>query len=304
MRKVISRDSDNAVILRTKAEESKWRSFASLRMTGLLLGTLSLCAMLSMNASVGAASSKRDSSVVDVVRDWGSNVVNIGTEKVALLRQQPFWRGYGHEYDAAFQNFFGPQMISQVKVKSIGSGVILDSTGLIVTNAHVVNRASRVYVTLSDGVSVEGTILAVNQPDDLALVKIEPMHPFKEMKMIAARDVLVGETVIAIGNPLGLENSVSAGVVSGKKRVFGNPQRGVVMTDLIQTDAAINAGNSGGALLNLDGELVGVNLAVAQNAVNIGFVVPTDKIKALVEQYHVRQQEKENQSPAAGISIR
>jgi len=263
---------------------------------------LSLCVALSFGAPASEASSKRDSAVVDVVRDWGPNVVNIGTEKVVLLRQQPSWRGYGHEYDAVFQNFFGPQMVSPVKVKSIGSGVILDSTGLIVTNAHVVNMANKVYVTLSDGVSVEGTIIVVDQPDDLALVKINPPHPMKDMKMIDAKDVLVGETVIAIGNPLGLENSVSAGVVSGKKRIFGNPQQGVIMNDLLQTDAAINAGNSGGALLNLDGELVGVNLAVAQNAVNIGFAVPSDKIKALVEQYHVRQQEK--QPPVVGISIR
>ncbi len=267
------------------------------------IGFFIVCAALSLNASASEASSKRETSVVEVVRDWGPSVVNIGTEKIVLLRQQPFWRGYGHQYDAVFQNFFGPQVVSPVKVKSIGSGVVLDPTGLIVTNAHVVNMASRVYVTLSDGMSVEATILGVDQPNDLALLKIAPPHPFKMMKLIEARDVLVGETVIAIGNPLGLENSVSAGVVSGKKRVFGNPQMGIVMSDLIQTDAAINAGNSGGALLNLDGELVGVNLAVAQHAVNIGFAIPADKIKGLVEQYHVRQQEKEKPPQSAGISI-
>jgi len=262
-----------------------------------------VCVALSFSVPMGDASSKRESSVVEVVRDWGPSVVNIGTEKVVLLRQQPFWRGYGHQYDAAFQNFFGSQMVSPVKVKSIGSGVILDPTGLIVTNAHVVNMASRVYVTLSDGTSVEGTIIVVDQPDDLALVKIEPPQSFKNLKLIDSKDVLVGETVIAIGNPLGLENSVSAGVVSGKKRVFGNPQMGIIMRDLIQTDAAINAGNSGGALLNLDGELVGVNLAVAQNAVNIGFAVSADKIKALVAQYHVRQNGKEKQLSSARISV-
>lgn len=263
-----------------------------------------LCVALGFSAPAEAASSKRGSPVVEVVRDWGPSVVNIGTEKIVLLRQQPFWRGYGNQYDAVFQNFFGQQVVSQVKVKSIGSGVILDQTGLIVTNAHVVNMASRVYVTLSDGVSVEATILGVDQPDDLALLKIEPPHPLKTIKLIDSRDVLVGETVIAIGNPLGLENSVSAGVVSGKKRIFGNPQEGVVMNDLIQTDAAINAGNSGGALLNLDGELVGVNLAVVQNAVNIGFAVPSDKIKAMVARYNVLKQEKEKQSQAPGVSTR
>ena len=88
----------------------------------------------------------------------------------------------------------------------------------------------------------------------------------------------------------------AVGVVSGKKRVFGNPQAGIVMNDLIQTDAAINAGNSGGALLTLDGELLGINLAVAQNAVNIGFAIPADKIKAVVAQYYVLTKEKEKQS--------
>ena len=263
-----------------------------------------VCTMLVFGAPAGKASSRRESPVVEVVRDRGPNVVNIGTEKIVLLRQQPFWQGYGHQYDAFFQNFFGSQVLGQVKVKSIGSGVILDPSGLIVTNAHVVNMASRVYVTLSDGVSVEAKVLGVDQPDDLALLKIEPPLPLKEMKLIDARDVLVGETVVAIGNPLGLENSVSVGVVSGKKRVFTNQQMGIVMNDLIQTDAAINAGNSGGALMTLDGELVGVNLAVAQNAVNIGFAIPADKIKALVAQYHARPKDDEAPPQAAGISIR
>jgi serine protease Do len=266
-----------------------------------------ICVALGFGMPAGEASSKRESPVVEVVREWGPNVVNIGTEKIAFLRQQPAWQGYGHQYDASLQNFFGPQIVSQVKVKSIGSGVILDSTGLIVTNAHVVNMASRVYVTLSDGTSVEGAILAVDQPNDLALVKIEPPHSLKEMKLIESSDVLVGETVIAIGNPLGLENSVSAGVVSGKKRDFGNPQVGLVMHDLIQTDAAINIGNSGGALLNLDGELVGVNLAVAENAVNIGFAISADKIRVLIGQYHEHQkekaQEKEKPPQTADISF-
>ncbi len=257
-----------------------------------------VCAALSSGVSLGEASSKRESPVVEAVRDWGPNVVNIGTEKVVLLRQQPGWQGVGHDYDAAFQNFFGPQIVSQVKAKSIGSGVVLDSTGLIVTNAHVVNMASRVYVTLSDGVTVEAAIIAIDQPNDLALVKIAPPHPLKEMKLIEAKDVSVGETVIAIGNPLGLENSVSVGVVSGKKRDFGNPEMGVVMNNLIQTDAAINIGNSGGALLNLDGELVGINLAVVQNAVNIGFAIPADKIKTLVEQYHEHLKERAQEKKA------
>lgn len=255
-----------------------------------VLYLLIVCLALGFGVPAGEASAKRDSAVVDVVRDWGPNVVNIGTEKIVLLRKQPYWRsGLGPQYDAAFKNFFGPQGVSPVKVQSIGSGVILDSTGLIVTNAHVVNMASKVFVSLSDGIVVEGSILGVDQPDDLALIKIDPPHPLKDLRMIASKDVLVGETVIAIGNPLGLENSVSVGVVSGKKRIFGNPQGGVVMNDLIQTDAAINIGNSGGALLNMDGELIGINLAVAQHAINIGFAIPSDKIQALVDQYHARQ---------------
>lgn len=267
-------------------------------MKNVIVYSLSLCALLGFGAPAGEASSKRETSVVEVVRDWGPNVVNIGTEKVVLLKQNPFWRGYGHEYDAFFQNYFGSQLVSQVKVKSVGSGVILDQTGLVVTNAHVVSMASRIYVTLSNGASVEGTTVAIDQPDDLALVKIDLPHPVKDLKLTSVGDALVGETVIAIGNPLGLENSVSAGVISGKSRSFGNPQRGMVMNDLIQTDAAINAGNSGGALLNLDGELVGVNLAVVQNAVNIGLAVPADKIKALAAQYraHALETEKRPQT--------
>jgi serine protease Do len=279
-------------------------------MRGELMRNIFVCLFIVCVASgFGApeceASLKRETPVVEVVRDWGPNVVNIGTERVVLLRQQPLWRGRGQAYDAVYQNFFqAQQMVSQVKVKSIGSGVILDSTGIIVTNAHVVHMASRVYVTLSDGMSVEGTILAVDQPGDLALVKIEPPHPFKDLKLIDARDVLVGETVVAIGNPLGLENSVSAGVISGKKRVFSNQQMGIVMNDLIQTDAAINIGNSGGALFDLDGDLVGINLAVVQNAANIGFAVPSDKIKALLEKYRTLKKEKESQSQYQSITAK
>jgi serine protease Do len=253
--------------------------------------------LLSLSSSAHGASANRQTPVVAVVREWGPNVVNIGTEKVVLVKQNPFWRGYNNELNAFFQNFNAPQLVSPMKINSIGSGVIISQDGLIVTNAHVVNMASKVFVTFSDGKAVEGSVMAVDQQDDLAFVKITPPYPLKEIKLAGTGDVQVGESVIAIGNPLGLENSVSVGVVSGKNRFFQNQQHNIVMNGLIQTDAAINAGNSGGALLNLDGELVGVNLAVVQNASNIGFAIPSDKIKAVLELYRNAKKQQEESAP-------
>ena len=257
---------------------------------------------LSSNIPSGVASSARETPVVNVVREWGPNVVNIGTEKVVLLHQHPFWGQYGNQMDAVARQFFAPQSVNAVKIKSVGSGVILNNEGIIVTNAHVVNMASKVYVSLSDGKSVEGTVLGIDQKGDLALVKIALPSPVKDMKLADTGNVMVGETVVAIGNPLGLENSVSVGVISGKSRFFQTPEHNIVMTDLLQTDAAINAGNSGGALLNLDGELIGVNLAVIQNASNIGFAVPADKIKAVLNLYREKSRQAQEQTQPGSIS--
>lgn len=227
--------------------------------------------------------SARETTVVRVVRKYAPTVVNIRTENVVDLKELPEWGQYGEELDGFFKEYYG-ELYSEgvLKYKSLGSGVILGRDGLIVTNAHVVQKATDIFVVLKDGTVLLAEVIQVNQGDDLAIIKMERPIPVTAVRFADMRDLKIGETVIAIGNPLGLENSVTVGVVSGKDRAFTSPQCGYVCSGLVQTDASINPGNSGGALLNLDGELVGINVAVVQSAQNIGFAIPAVKIQRLL----------------------
>jgi serine protease Do len=228
--------------------------------------------------------SSRETPVVKVVRQYAPTVVNIKTESIIDLREHPDWGEYGEQMDLFFKKYYGENYSEGTfKYKSVGSGVILDKHGRIVTNAHVVQRASNIYVVLNDGTILEAGVIRVSQGDDLAIIKTELPHLVEEVKFADIRDVMIGETVIAIGNPLGLENSVTVGVVSGKDRAFSSTMCEYICSGLVQTDASINPGNSGGALLNLDGELVGVNVAVVQDAQNIGFAIPVDKVVKMLE---------------------
>jgi serine protease Do len=214
--------------------------------------------------------SERETPVVRVVREYAPMVVNIRTETIIDLRESPEWGQYGEELDAFFKEYFG-EIYSEgtLKHKSLGSGVILDNTGLIV---------------LKNGTILDAHVVKVNQGDDLAIIKTELPAKVKGVQFADSTDLKIGETVIAIGNPLGLENSVTVGVLSGKDRSFASPECEYACSGLVQTDASINPGNSGGALLNLDGELVGINVAVVPSAQNIGFAIPAVKIQRLLEE--------------------
>jgi serine protease Do len=229
--------------------------------------------------------SPRETPVVRVVRQYAPTVVNIRTENVIDLREYPEWGQYGQQLDSLLKGYFGENYSEGIiKYKSLGSGVILDNSGLIVTNAHVIQKASTIYVVLNDGTILKAKVAGLSWNDDIAIIKTDLLHSVREVKFADMKGLMIGETVIAIGNALGLENSVTVGVLSGKDRVFSSEQCGYVCSGLLQTDAPINPGNSGGALLNLDGEIIGVNLAVAQNAQNIGFAIPVDKIVRLLNQ--------------------
>lgn len=233
-----------------------------------------------------ACDNLRETPVVQVVRQNAGAVVNISTEQIVLLRESPVWGRYGSEFDYLFDQFFGMQQRTRaLKLKSVGSGVIVDKAGLVVTNAHVVHMASNIFVILNDGTKMPGKVVYENIQDDLALVRIAPVSPkpLTQARLGADDDIIIGETVVAIGNPLGLENSVTVGIISGKEREIHSSEGQKVSDELIQTDAPINPGNSGGALLNLNGELVGINVAVVQNSQSIGFAVPVKKIKQAVE---------------------
>ena len=225
-----------------------------------------------------AVDNVRITPVVQIVKEWSPAVVNISTESVVMMQTHPFWSQFGGVPDQ-----FTTMPMGAMNLKSVGSGVIISKEGLILTNAHVVQIANKIYVMLSNGKQAEAVTEAISQEDDLAVIRIKPPEPLKQVKI--ADDVMVGETVIAIGNQLGLENSVSAGIVSGLGRnILSNGKP--FLTGLIQTDASINQGSSGGALFNLNGELVGINLAIVQGANSIGLAIPFDKVKAFLKNYH------------------
>ena len=245
-------------------------------------------ALTFLAAGVCAEDSPRNTPIVKVIQEWAPSVVNISTERLVFVKTNPYWGNYGGVLDDFYKQF-PPTMLGTMKLNGVGSGVVISKDGLILTNAHVIQMASKVYVILRDGTHAEAVLVAVNPQDDLALIKITAPSELKPVKV--ASDVMIGETVIAIGNPFGLENSVSSGIVSGINRRFYAQAANYTAENLIQTDTPINPGSSGGALFNLAGELVGLNLAVVQNAQSIGFAIPFTKIRKILEDYEQARKE-------------
>jgi serine protease Do len=205
---------------------------------------------------------KRRDEVVDVYARLKSSVVNIHSERtVNRPSDDPFNR----------------QPVQPQRVNGMGTGIVLDSRGYILTNYHVVDDVSSLRVRLHDGVGLTARILATDKEADLALIKIDPVKPLPVIGLGTSSDLMVGEPVIAIGNAFGYEHSVTDGRVSFKGRdVSLNKDMGY--KGLIQTSAPINPGNSGGPLLNVLGEVVGVNVAIRAGAQNIGFALPIDSV--------------------------
>jgi len=166
----------------------------------------------------------------------------------------------------------------QPRVSGMGSGVLVDGRGYILTNYHVVERVQGIEVTLFDGTTHPARVLQYDPVMDLAVLKVNADHPLAAIKIGTSSDLMVGETVVTIGNAFGYENTVSVGIISSLHRdvTLSDEQ---VYRNLIQTDACINPGNSGGPLINLDGELIGINVAVRAGAQGIGFALPIDEVK-------------------------
>ena len=205
-------------------------------------------------------------------------VVNISTERVVTQTYSRF--DTLDLFPELSPPFFGmPEQ--QYKTISLGSGVVVDRQGLVLTNEHVIRKASRIIIGMMDGTSFEAVTVATDPNNDLALVRIEGLEKGQELAAVEfARpdDLLLGEEVIAIGNPFGFGHSVSAGVLSAAGRKFVVKGK-VVFDDILQTDSAINPGNSGGPLLNMDGELIGINTAVQAKAEGIGFAIPVKRLE-------------------------
>jgi serine protease Do len=221
----------------------------------------------------------RRTAVVDTVAKAAPAVVNIRTEQIVQRRSSPFF-GFG---DSFFEEFFNQfAQTRSYRTQALGSGAIIDGRGYLVTNAHVVEKASKIYVALpGERKEREASLVGIDPSTDLAVIRIAADKVLPSLVFADSNELLLGETVIAIGNPLGLENSVTTGVVSAPKRRLPDGEGGVAV--FIQTDALINPGNSGGPLLDINGNLIGINTAIAQQAQGIGFAVPVKVVRRIVD---------------------
>lgn len=218
----------------------------------------------------------RRTPIVEVAERAGPAVVNIATETRA--GDNPFSRHRGNDF---FDRFF-QRHPRQDRQRSLGSGVIIDPSGLVLTNEHVVAQASNITITLADRRTFVVDVVGADPAFDLAVLKVRNAKDLPVVDIGTSSDLMAGETVVAIGNPFGLTNSVTTGVVSALHRSI--EAQGRNYEDFVQTDAAINPGNSGGALLNVEGKLIGINTAIYSAANGIGFAIPVDKAMAVVQE--------------------
>ena len=253
---------------------------------GLL--TISLGATASALAQNGGSNDPAsEPAVLAVAKVWPA-VVNVNTERIVK-------RTFQDPADQLFNQFFGGNMRAprelQQKVQSLGSGFLVDPAGYIVTNEHVVERAAdmKIRVTMSDGKVYEARYVTGDPSKDIALLKVDGSKPFPFISLDDLSPDLLGETVLAVGNPMGYGLSVSRGILSALKRTVTLDE--VEYKDLIQTDAAINPGNSGGALIDIGGKLVGVNsvkMAFTPQGVptqGIGFAIPGNTVRDSVREF-------------------
>ncbi len=223
------------------------------------------------------------SFVADAVRKIGPAVVRIDTERKVTRAPDPIFE------DPFFRRFFGDEFSAQIPREQLqrgqGSGFIVDGQGIILTNAHVVAQADRVTVTLTDGREFEGKVRGADKVTDLAVVQINTKGEALPVAGLGnSGEISVGDWAIAVGNPVGLNNTVTLGIVSTLGRSsseVGIPDKRL---EFIQTDAAINPGNSGGPLVNSMGQVIGINTAIRADAMGIGFAIPINKAKEIEAQ--------------------
>ncbi len=211
----------------------------------------------------------RETPVVAVYRQTHQAVVNISGERIVSQRAQPYF-----DWPNGFE-FWGPRFEQQVPV--LGSGFVVHEDGFIVTNAHVVQNVSRIKVVFSDGREFQASVVSADAGKDLAILAVRADSKLPFIALGRSNDLMIGETVIAIGNPYGYSNTVTSGVVSATGRDI-QVTEGYWLRGLIQTDAPINPGNSGGPLLNVNGQLIGITTAIRAEAQNIGFAIPVDTL--------------------------
>jgi Do/DeqQ family serine protease len=220
----------------------------------------------------------RENPVVLAVKKISPAVVNISSEYEVRNRVNPFFQFH---MDPFFRDFFDHRYEQKQKLTSLGSGVIIDGKrGFILTNEHVIVKTGTITVVLKDGREFTADIVGADPESDLAVLRISSNTELPAVEMGDSGDIMIGETVIAIGNPFGFSNTVTTGVISALNRSIRTEQR--VYNDFIQTDTSINPGNSGGPLLNINGELIGINTAIYAKAEGIGFAIPINKAKKII----------------------
>ena len=226
----------------------------------------------------------RENAITRAVEKVEPAVVSVNIIKTQIIRR------YINPFDNPFFGFFDNVPYKR-EVQGIGSGVIFTEDGYIITNAHVVEGATKIKIVLSDSRSFDGKIIGIDSVHDIAVLKIDGKNlPYAELG--TSKDLIIGEWAVAVGNPYGFlikdsKPSVAVGVISAVNRDFAENKDGKIYRGMIQTDAAINPGNSGGPLVNINGEVIGINtfiLSESGGSIGIGFAIPIDKVKKLAKE--------------------
>jgi serine protease Do len=227
----------------------------------------------------------RENAITRAIREVSPAVAGINVTAIQEYVTSPF-------FDDPFWNMLFPEQIHRRRVKSLGSGVVISADGDIVTNAHVVEGAEEIVVILMGGKEYQATVVGVDNVSDIALLKIKGDN-FAYARLGSSAEVIIGEWVVALGNPFGLFNvnykpTATIGIVSSKSLNFGKQQSGRIYQDMIQTDASINTGNSGGPLVNANAEVIGINTFIftsnvySEGSVGVGFAIPVDRVKTII----------------------
>ena len=232
--------------------------------------------ILAIGGTAAADVASRRTPIVKAVERVAPATVNITSTQEVRQRANPFFRS-----DPFLEEFFGTFLDPRRTVQSLGTGLIIGPEGHVLTNEHVLRGATQIHVALADGREFEAELIGADPKTDLAVVQISADEPLPFVELGSSQDLLIGETVIAIGNPFGLHHTVTTGVLSAENRSIRARER--EYHGFLQTDASINPGNSGGPLLNIDGEVIGINTAIFREAEGIGFAIPIDRAKRVVD---------------------
>ncbi len=250
---------------------SLWLGFA-------LLGVLAFVLSVEYtHAAQNAGNLATPPSFADLADMVKGSVVNISTTQVVEGNPLMPFMGPG----SPFGNFFGNQPRGKMETHALGSGFVISKEGLIITNNHVVEKATEIKIKLENGKEYDAKLVGRDPKTDLALIQVTPDKDFPTPVVLGDSDALrVGDWVMAVGNPFGLGHTVTTGIISAKSRVLGAGP----YDDFLQTDAAINPGNSGGPLFNMNGQVIGINTAIIAQGQGIGFAIPVNMAKELLPQ--------------------